>query len=327
MTLRIGVVGAGMMGASHVRIFRKEVPGCEVVAVYDADDARAAEVADGGATPASAQELIAASEVDAVVVCSPDFTHAELVRSCIAAGKPVLCEKPLSLTVEESARIVEAEVAAGRRLVQVGFMRRYDAGLTALRELLLGGELGEARLVYCVHRNASSTTSTSGANLITGSMIHELDQLRWLLDDEVSDIEVRSPVTDGFQDPQLGLVTMRSGTLATIDVFVNAAYGYDVRCEVVGTKGAGSTAGVTGVRLLRDGHDQTPVTPDFVVRFGEAYRRELTDWVLAASRGGASGATAWDGHLANIVAAAGVEALLTQSRVTVPPTDTPDLYN
>ncbi len=326
VTVRIGIVGGGMMGAAHVHTLREQVPGCWVSAVFDADAERARAVAAGAATPSSAAELITSPEVDAVVICSPDFTHAELVLACIEAGKPVMCEKPLALTAAESRTLVDAEVALGRRLVQVGFMRRYDAGLNVLRDAARAGELGEVRLVHLVHRNPTSHTSTTSANLITGSMIHELDQLRWMLDDDIDSIRVLSPVVDGFQDPQLAVIQMRSGVLVTVDVFVNARYGYDVRCELVGTKGAAASGPVSPVRTYREGQEQVPVSPDFVVRFGEAYRKELIDWVLAAESGGASGASVWDGHLANLAAAAGVEALATGAAVQVPAEQLPDLY-
>ncbi len=326
MTVRVGVVGAGMMGAAHVRTLREQVPGCEVVAVFDADADRARLVSAGAATPESAKAMIASPVVDAVVISSPDFTHADLVLACLEAGKPVMCEKPLALNIGESEALVDAEVRLGRRLVQVGFMRRYDNGLSALRDALRGGELGEARMVHLVHRNSSSGTSTTSANLVTGSMIHELDELRWLLDDEIASIEVRSPVSDGFQDPQLATIQMRSGVLATVDVYVNASYGYDVRCELVGTKGAAISSAVSPLRTFREGSEHLTVAPDFVVRFADAYRSELIDWVLAAEQGGASGASTWDGHVANVVAAAGVESLETRRRVEVPVTVAPPLY-
>lgn len=326
MTLKIGVVGAGAMGAAHVRTLREQVPGCAVTAVFDADGARATEVAAGASTPSSASDLVGSPDVDAVVICSPDFTHFELVLACLDAGKPVLCEKPLALTVEETLALVEAEVSVGRRLVQVGFMRRYDVGFNALREALRAGELGDLRLAHLVHRNPSSTTSTSSANLVTGSMIHELDQLRWLLEDDIAAIEVSSPISEGFKDPQLAVIQMRSGVLVTVDVFVNASYGYDVRCEIVGTKGAASAAGVSATRMLRDGQQQASLTADFVARFGDAYRLELTDWVLAATEGGARGASTWDGHCANVAAECGVESLHSGTRIALPELRTPALY-
>lgn len=324
--LSVGVIGAGMMGAAHARMLWADVSGARVTSVYDADAVRSADTAAVvGATPADTpEELIEQS--DAVVIASPDSTHAGLVGHCLRTETPVLCEKPLSLTAEESAALVAQETALGRRLVQVGFMRRYDPGLTELRDALRRGDLGTLRLLHCVHRNAVSMTSTSGANLITGSMVHELDQVRWLLGEDLASIEVRSPVQDGFQDPQLATIEMRSGALVTVDVFVNAAYGYDVRCEAVGTKGAAEAKAASGLRVLRDGLDAGAVPADFVIRFGEAYRRELSDWVVAASAGSARGASTWDGHLANLAATAGVEALTTGRRVDVPRLDTPDLY-
>jgi myo-inositol 2-dehydrogenase/D-chiro-inositol 1-dehydrogenase len=325
-TLRVGIVGAGMMGAAHARMLHADVSGVVVTSVYDADRDRAASTAaEVGATAAeSPASLIGDS--DAVVIASPDSTHAELVAHCLATLTPVLCEKPLSLTSEESAALVEQEIALGRRLVQVGFMRRYDPGLVELHDALRRGDLGTVRLLHCVHRNAVSTTSTSSANLITGSMIHELDQVRWMLREDLASIEVRSPVADGFADPQLATIQMRSGALVSVDVFVNAGYGYDVRCEAVGTKGTVAVAAPAGLRVQRDGLDATAVPADFVVRFGEAYRRQLSDWVVAAAAGTARGASTWDGHLANLAASAGVEALTSGRRVDVPQLDTPALY-
>jgi myo-inositol 2-dehydrogenase / D-chiro-inositol 1-dehydrogenase len=328
VTLRIGIVGAGMMGAAHARMLAGDVPGCRVTEVYDADAARAQSVATSvQANPAgSAEGLVDGDEVDAVVVASPDSTHASLVVRCLMRAKPVLCEKPLSLTSDESAALVQQETGMGRRLVQVGFMRRYDPGFVELRDTLRRGDLGTVRLLHCVHRNVMSVTSTSSVNLITGSMIHELDQVRWLLGEDIASIELRSPVQNGFQDPQLATIEMRSGTLVTVEVFVNAAYGYDVRCEAVGTKGTATVEAAPAVRVRRDGIDAGAVPADFVVRFGEAYRRELTDWVEAASAGTARGASVWDGHLANVAAAAGVDALTTGQRVEVPRLEAPGLY-
>jgi myo-inositol 2-dehydrogenase/D-chiro-inositol 1-dehydrogenase len=120
---------------------------------------------------------------------------------------------------------------------------------------------------------------------------------------------------------------MRSGVLASVDVYVNASYGYDVRCELVGTKGAAISSAVSPVRMFREGNEHLAVTPDFVVRFGDAYRSELVDWVLAAEQGTASGASTWDGHVANVVAAAGVESLESGRRVDVSTLTAPALYS
>ncbi len=319
--LRVGVVGLGAMGAEHVVALSEHVPGARVVAVHDAAARRAQEVAAtvGARVAASAEALVADAEVDAVVVASPDHTHAPLTLACLAAGKPVLCEKPLGVSVAETAEVLAAEEAAGRRLVTVGFMRRFDPGYLELREAVLGGLVGDPVLVHCVHRNASPHPEATTEGVVGNSMVHELDILPWLTGLPVTGIEVRSPRAEGLREPQLAVVELGGGrVLATVEVSLSVRYGYDVRCEVLGTGGALSLRPPARLDLARDGRAGVAVPADFRVRFAEAYRAELTAWVAAASRGGATGASAGDGHRAGIVAAAGIESLRTARRVPVP---------
>ena len=327
--LRVGVVGAGAMGADHVRTLTTSVPAARVTAVHDPDAGRAAQVAGlaGAAAVGDALGLIASDEVDAVVVASPDHTHAGLVLACLEAGKPVLCEKPLALTVPDAHRVVEAEAALGRRLVQVGFMRRYDPGFVELRRLVAEETLGDVRLVHAVHRNASSSTSTDDAGLVTGSMVHELDTIPWLLGDELVGIRVESPVAEGFRDPQVATLWTRNGSMATVEVFVNAGYGYDVRCELVGTRGSAALAPSAPVSTRIEGVDGRVVRADFVAHFADAYRIELDAWARAALAGTTTGPTAWDGYVANVAAAAGVAALRSGRREPVDPGPRPALYD
>lgn len=328
MSLRVGVIGAGAMGADHVHTIERSVPAARVAEIFDADTGRARSVAwSVGATVASsAESLINSGEVDAVIICSPDFTHAELAKACIAAGKFVLCEKPLAVTAEDSLSVVEAEIAAGRQYIQVGFMRRFDPGYVELRESLRSGELGEPRLVHCFHRNAAAHPSATSEGIVTNSMIHELDTVRWLLDDEVVGIEVRSPVAVGLRDPQLATIEMSSGVLVSVEVFINASYGYDVRCEVVGTGGTASLVPPRALNVRSKGSDGVRVSDDFIARFADAYRLELGAWAGGALNGVVTGPTAWDGHLANVIAAAGVASLTTGNRQTTTAPATPSLY-
>ena len=328
MSLRIGVIGAGAMGADHVHTIESSVPAARVSEIFDADAGRSRHVAQsvGASVASSAESLINSDEVDAVIICSPDFTHADLAKACIETRKSVLCEKPLAVTAAESLDVVEAEVRAGRQYVQVGFMRRYDPGYVALRNALRNGDIGVPRLVHCLHRNAAAHPSATSEGIVTNSMIHELDTVRWLLDDEVAGIDVRSPIAEGLRDPQLATIEMRSGVLVSVEVFVNAAYGYDVRCEVVGTGGTASLVPPHGISLRRHGNDGVRVSDDFIARFADAYRLELGSWVHGALDGIVSGPSAWDGHLANVVAAAGVESLTTGERQAIARTETPELY-
>src|SRR5215470_13348361 len=145
MTLNVGVIGVGMIGQDHIRRLTHVLSGARVAAVTDVDVDRAKSVASGlpGArTHETGQDLIHDDEVDAVVVCSWGPTHEEYVLACIEAGKQVFCEKPLATTEQACLRIMDAEMAAGRRLVQVGFMRRYDAAYQALKKTVDSGAIG-----------------------------------------------------------------------------------------------------------------------------------------------------------------------------------------
>jgi myo-inositol 2-dehydrogenase/D-chiro-inositol 1-dehydrogenase len=324
--LKVGVVGAGAMGASHVAMLAAGVPAAEVTRVFDMDTARAKTVAAsvGAEIADSAESLVAG--VDAIVVASPDFTHADLALACIAAGKPVLCEKPLAVTAEDARRVVDAELALGRRLVQVGFNRRFDQGFLDLKASIDDGSLGDVRVLHGIHRNASNATSTDDAGLVTGSMIHEFDTFRWLLDGEIVGIRVESPIVEGFRDPQVATLWTSAGQMISVEVFVNAGYGYDVRVEVVGTGGSATLEPRTPVVRRISGAGSSTIGSDFVAHFAESYRLELAAWAGAAASGKVVGASAWDGYVANLVAAAGVRALGSGAREAVDVPRRPDLY-
>jgi myo-inositol 2-dehydrogenase / D-chiro-inositol 1-dehydrogenase len=323
--VRIGVVGTGVMGADHIRTLSTGVSGARITAVYDIDKVRAsAAVAglDGVRVHHSASDLIAAAEVDAVLVASADATHEELVLGCLAAGKPVLCEKPLTPTPDGALRVVAAEHALRRRLVSVGFMRRYDPGYAAVKAALRRGDVGAPLVLHCVHRNASSPPGTPSSDLITGSAVHEIDAARWLLDEELAAVTVHRPrsssrVTGGTIDPIFLVLRAVSGVLVDVEVFVNAGYGYDVRCELVGEGGTLSLDESPVVSRRATATRSTSVASDWRDRFAEAYRLELRDWVAGVAAGEQRGATAWDGYAATAVAAAGVEALETGAPVKV----------
>jgi myo-inositol 2-dehydrogenase / D-chiro-inositol 1-dehydrogenase len=311
-SLRIGVIGTGNIGTSHARSLALEVSGAEVAWLYDADTARASALADviGAHVAPSVEQLIASS--DAVVIASPDALHAEQAILCLDAQRPTLCEKPLAPTVAEATSVVDAEVDLGRRLISLGFMRRFDPGYVALKESL--ASIGRALIVHNVHRNEAAPYGLTTSGTLTNSAIHEIDINRWLLDDDYASVQViagrpgpRTP--EGELDPILVLLTTRDGTLVEIEAFVNAAYGYEVRCEVVGSDGTvemGDGAYLTRRADHTVGHD---VPALWLGRFGDAYRRQLQAWVDATHRGRTSGATAWDGLVATITANAAVTSI------------------
>jgi len=322
-TFRIGVIGAGIMGTDHARILHRDVPHTQIAMVADVDDQRArdlaAEFPDCAAT-VDPHELIASDRVDAVVIASSDPTHAEYVHACLAARKPALCEKPLAPTVGECEGIVAADreaSAAGPRLVSVGFMRRFDVGYTQIRGRITDGSIGVPLMVHSVGRGVRTTVGTSEFS-ITGSAIHDFDVIPWLLDSpvvEVSWLAPRSsPDVHDRQDPQFILLRTADGVLSTVDIFLNAVYGYDTRCEVVGSRGAVSlTEPVTVVtdaalgRTMQYGQDWRP-------RFADAYRRQDRAWVQSLCAGTASPlATSEDGLRAALVADTVIESMRSGS--------------
>ncbi|WP_336852396.1 Gfo/Idh/MocA family oxidoreductase [Sinomonas albida] len=317
MTIRVGVIGAGIMGADHVRNLAGAVSGAAVALVADLDAERAAQAASaaGARSTTDPKALIADPDVDAVVIASHDSTHAELILACLAARKPVLCEKPLAPAVEDGRAVVEAEekVAAelGRSLVSLGFMRRFDPAHTELKGRIEAGELGEILAVHCVSRNVRSAPDATNVSAITNSAIHELDSMPWLIGTDVAEVawvsgrKTSALAPAGLQDPAFMLLRMADGTLVTLELFLNAEYGYSTRCEVVGERGTASFTEAPLLELNLERRRATDYPADWRPRFADAYRIELQAWIDSLHDGKASPlATAREGLRASEIGAA-----------------------
>jgi myo-inositol 2-dehydrogenase / D-chiro-inositol 1-dehydrogenase len=333
MTVHVGVVGVGMIGQDHIRRLTRVLSGVDVVAVSDVDSARALAVAGGlrdARVHATGEQLVADDRVDAVVVCSWGETHEQYVLAAIAAGKPVFCEKPLATTQEACRRILAAETAAGRRLVQVGYMRRYDAAYRALREVVQSGSIGLPLLMHCTHRNPSVPAHYRAESMVNDTAVHEIDMVRWMFGEEIVATQVLTPrhSRNGGElaDPLVLLLQTESGILVDVEVSVNIRYGYDIRGEVVGEEGTAALGEPSLVRVRRAGAVAEPVPADWRERFARAYDVELQEWVDAVGGDGQLGPSAWDGYAAAAVSDAGLEALRTGARMPVPLVDRPGLY-
>lgn len=326
MVVRIGVVGAGIMGADHARTVARFVSGAEVTLLADPDLARASEAADAVGCRAVDDPfvLVAASEVDAVVVASPDATHPALVRACVEAGKPVLCEKPLSPTLSDSAALLE-DLGERASLVALGFMRRFDPGYTDLRATLVAGAVGAPVTVHSTGRGVASGPGATSESAVTNSAVHDLDIVAWLLGSPVVEVSWQAPRRTSnadFADPQLILLRTADGVLSTVDLFLNARYGYDVRCEVVGETGTASLREPARLDVDTALSRGLAYAADWRPRFAEAYRLELQAWVDSLGGGDAGPlATAYDGLVASAVADAVIRSMRTDgawTRVDVP---------
>ena len=313
MTIRVGLIGAGIMGADHARIFAEDGPGTSLQVLCDADQKRAAAAADAtGAKNVSSDPLsvINDANVDAVVIAAPDQFHATLTLACIAAGKPVLCEKPLSQDTKECLEVLAAEEKRGVKLVQIGFMRRFDPSYTEIKSLLDKGDLGKALMFHCFHRNVAPAYDFRAEMAICNSAPHEFDVARWMLDSDFKTISVHRPPAGGATAPVFMVLETEAGQLVNIEVNISATYGYDVRGELVGEKG---TAFLRAPQYadINLGLKQINTYPaDWRPRFVDAYRQQNRAWIRTIKSGKPNlGASAWDGYCSTAVADAGVEAL------------------
>ncbi|GAA3096854.1 Gfo/Idh/MocA family protein [Streptomyces echinatus] len=332
--LGVAVLGAGHMGADHIRRLDRVVSGARVAAVADPDVERAKEAAaglDGVTVHADPVAALDAPGVAAVLVASPGPAHEEALLAAFRRGLPVLCEKPMVPDSAGALRVVEAEARLGRRLAQIGFMRRYDTEYRRLKALLDEGALGRPLMLHCTHRNVSSPGHFTSAMLVNSSVSHEIDAARWLLGQELTAVTVLRPAPsgsapEGLLDPQFVLFETDGGALVDVEVFVNCGFGYQVRCEAVCEKGSARIGDGHTMVVTTAGGAREDVAQDYLVRFADAYDREVQAWVDATRRGEVTGPGVWDGYAASVVAEAGVRALETGARTTVEFAPRPDLY-
>ena len=286
-TISAGIIGAGgFIGQEHLKRLTKRIDGVAVTALYDINkektDALAA--AYGAESMESVDALIASDKVDAIVITAWDGVHAEMTNKAIAAGKPVFCEKPLATTLEDAKKVVEAEKASGKRLLQIGFMRRFDPDYIKMKKILDSGELGAPLMAHCISRTRSHPKNHTTEQHITNIAIHEIDICRWLLGENLNEVAVRFPRATCFaegtcQDPQLVLMQSDSGVLIDVEVSGNSYYGYEILCELVCEKGT--------IRLAVEAEPSVrpylqcgqAIPEDWTNRFVVAYQEELQYWV------------------------------------------------
>ncbi|CAB4928748.1 MAG: inositol 2-dehydrogenase [Actinobacteria bacterium] len=334
MTIRVGIIGTGNIGTSHAANLARVVSGSSVSVVFDADAARAREVAgDFGARVApTVIDVIEADDVDAVLIASPDAMHAEQALIAIAAGKPMLCEKPLAVGDVNARNVVDAEVAFGRRLIQVGFMRRFDPGYNRLKAELTASGIGEPLIVHNVHRNTSAPYGLRTEQTLTNMVTHEFDINRWLIGEELTSVMVlpgkRGPLTpEGESDPILVVLQSQTGVLIEVEAFCNAQYGYEVQCRVTGSRGQAVMGDGAWVTRSADFVRGTELPELWLGRFAEAYRMQLQSWIDSLKSGGPLlGASAWDGYAAAVISDRAIEAHRTGRRVDIELPAKPPLY-
>lgn len=316
--LRIGVVGAGLMGADHIARITHRISGAVVSAIVEPDAGRAAtaaEKAPGAATFSRVEDAIAADALDAVLIATPGQFHEPVLIPALEAGLPILCEKPLTPDSATSWEIIEREQRLDRPHIQIGFMRRFDPEYAALRELIASGDAGDLVMVRGVHRNPSVPDSYTQTMLITDSVVHEFDVIPWLAGSSVKSVEIKFPrrntlSPEHLREPILVIMELANGVLVDVEMNVSVQFGYQVGTEAVFEKGVARIGQPSGLQQWRDGQFVVNDHRSFTTRFAEAYDRQIQRWVNAVTDGRlVDGPNAWDGYLVALACEAGVKAL------------------
>lgn len=322
------------MGADHARIVAEDLPGATLQVVCDKDLERARRVADtfgAGDAADDPDSVFVRGDVDAVIVASPDITHASLSLAGINARRPVLCEKPLSQSSAECLSVIDAEMQTGRRWIQLGFMRRYDQSYEEVKAALTGGLLGRALVMHNVHRNVSTPAADfTGSMAISNSAPHEFDIARYILETEFLTVAAFQPRrSDDLVAPVVLVLETVDGQLVNIEINNNAAYGYDVRGELVGERASIELATPIFSSFASNQLHSTSYSGDWRPRYRDAYRRQNKDFVRFVETGlfPERASDCWDGYAAAAIAEAGVDALRGGRKVPVEMIERPTFYS
>ena len=293
--LGVGVLGVGEMGKRHAENLRRLVPEARLVAIADASAERARQVAaelEIENWHGSLESMLEREDIEAVLIATPDKFHAQAVETAVRAGKDVLCEKPLALNLADAHAALDAVSKSGRRL-QVGFMRRYDPAYAAAMKRIEAGEIGIPVIFKSLGRDQiapplAAYQSNVNGMLFYANTIHDFDLARWMMQDEVAIVHAYAttairPEVAKYGDIVAGVVNLQyqGGAIGNIESYAQAVYGYDVRTEIVGSKGTilvGSLQQTAAVFLTASGGERS-LADHFLTRFADAYLAEVRDFV------------------------------------------------
>src|SRR5438477_2422145 len=293
--LGIGVLGVGEMGRRHAENIRHLVPQARLVAVADVAATRAQQVAaelEINHSFGSLEAMLEHKEIDCVLIATPDKFHAQAIRIAAAAGKDILCEKPLATTLPDAHAALRT-VADHKVRLQIGFMRRYDPAYAAAMKRVESGDIGEPVIFKSIGRDKDVPPLTGYQSNVNGMVfynntIHDFDLARWLMRDEVSEVQayttvaIRPEIVE-YGDVVASVVNLKycHGAIGNVESYVQAIYGYDIRTEIVGSKGSvfvGSLRQEPVVFLTSQGSSE-PIADHFLTRFANAYLSEVRDFV------------------------------------------------
>lgn len=322
-TLNIGVIGAGRIGKVHAKTFHTLVPGARVAAISDVVPAAAKAIADEFGIERSLadhHEILADKNIDAIVICTPTSTHAQITEEAAKAGKHIFCEKPIAFDLDKIDRALKA-VADNKVVFLMGFNRRYDAGHRKIRADVLAGRIGAPEMCLITSRDPSPPSVEyirSSGGIFVDMMIHDLDLSRYFLNDEPDEIYATGSClvdpefakADDY-DTAMVVIRFKKGSICHIDNSRRAVYGYDQRVEVFGSKGMLSTANVLedNVRFSGpDGFHDPRCLNFFMERYIDAFQYEGSVFARCIREGMAPPSTGFDGRQAVLMAKAAAKS-------------------
>ncbi|MFV0244520.1 MAG: inositol 2-dehydrogenase [Qingshengfaniella sp.] len=334
MAVRFGVLGAGRIGQVHARAI-STVPGATLVAVADAI-AGAAQAVSGsyGCAIRTIDAIETAQDIDAVIICTPTDTHADLIERFVKAGKAVFCEKPVDLDVARARQVI-GTVAAEKGALMVGFQRRFDPDFRALKAAIDDGRIGEVEMVTLTSRDPGAPPYdyiTRSGGIFRDMTIHDFDVARWLLGEEVVTVMAQASVLTDQKIAELGdydsvnvILRTASGKQCTITNSRRATYGYDQRVEVHGSEGSvvAMNHREANIELANaGGYTRPPLLNFFMSRYTAAYAAEIAAFAEAVETGAPMPTTGLDGLRALELADAALQSARTGQAVHLDPAGT-----
>lgn len=329
MPVRFGLLGAGRIGQVHATAIAA-VRGARLGALAEPVAEVAAQMADEyGCDLRSIDEIASSDDIDAVIICTPTDTHADLIEQFCQAGKAVFCEKPIDLDITRVRACLDVVDQTGGTLM-LGFQRRFDPDFNALKQAIDAGKIGKVEMVTLTSRDPGpppyAYIERSGG-IFRDMMIHDFDVARWLLGEEVETVQAAASV---LVDPEIGrlgdfdsanvILTTASGRQCTITNSRRATYGYDQRIEVHGSAGAVAAENTHAARIeLADstGYKRPPLQDFFMTRYQSAYAAEIAAFVACLADGTPPPTTGKDGLQALALAEAALLSVAEGRRVSL----------
>ena len=327
MAVNIAVLGAGRIGKVHAKA-ASTANGATLVAIADAFSEAAEDLAKAyGARVATIDEIAAAADIDAVIICTPTDTHADLIEKFARAGKAIFCEKPVDLSLDRVKACLKTVEDLGATLM-LGFNRRFDPHFRAVRAAIDEGRIGEVEMVQITSRDPGAPPpayiKVSGG-IFRDMTIHDFDMARFLLGEEITTVYATASV---LVDPEIGklgdydsvtvVLTTASGKQCSISNSRRATYGYDQRIEVHGSKGVVSAENQRAVSIevaTEAGYTRPPLHDFFMTRYTEAYAAEISAFVTAIETGAAPSPSGEDGLKALALAEAALKSVAERRAV------------